>query len=112
MVPNVLAGQDDGSGTVSILEAFRSLVENGFRPERSVEFHWSSAEEAGLLGSQAVAQAYEKAGKRVVAMLQNDMTGYVGANGEVIGIVTDHVDPQVIRPVSIHLALTRDTFSS
>jgi leucyl aminopeptidase len=77
------------------LESFRSLVENGFKPERPVEFHWYSGEEAGLLGSQDVAKAYSKDGKRVVAMLQNDMTGYVGANGPVIGIVTDHVDENV-----------------
>jgi hypothetical protein len=28
-------------------------------------------------------------------MLQNDMTGYIGNNKEVIGIVTDHVDDKV-----------------
>lgn len=87
--------QDDGSGTVTILEAFRSLVHNGFKPERPVEFHWYSGEEAGLLGSQAVSNAYKEDGKHVVAMLQNDMTGYIGANGEVIGIVTDHVDEKL-----------------
>nr|AME15509.1 leucine aminopeptidase 2 [Actinomucor elegans] len=86
---------DDGSGTVTILEAFRSLVHNGFKPERPVEFHWYSGEEAGLLGSQAVSRAYEQEGKKVVAMLQNDMTGYVGAKGPVIGIVTDHVDEKL-----------------
>ncbi|KAG1211628.1 hypothetical protein G6F35_010466 [Rhizopus arrhizus] len=42
---------DDGSGTVTILEAFRSLVHNGFKPERPVEFHWYSGEEGGLLES-------------------------------------------------------------
>ncbi|ORX47975.1 Zn-dependent exopeptidase [Hesseltinella vesiculosa] len=83
---------DDGSGTVTILEAFRSLVENGFHPERPVEFHWYSAEEAGLLGSQDVASDYQSKGREVIAMLQNDMTGYIGSNGEVIGVVTDHVD--------------------
>jgi len=86
---------DDGSGTVTILEAFRSLVENGFKPERPVEFHWYSAEEAGLLGSQAIAKDYEANGVRVVAMLQEDMTGYIGSSGEVMGIVTDYVDPQL-----------------
>lgn len=80
---------------MTILEAFRSLVQNGFEPERPVEFHWYSGEEAGLLGSQAVSRAYETEGKKVVAMLQNDMTGYIGASGEVIGIVTDHVDEKV-----------------
>ncbi|KAI8966983.1 hypothetical protein BDF20DRAFT_830349 [Mycotypha africana] len=83
---------DDGSGTSTIVEAFRSLVQHGFKPERPVEFHWYSGEEAGLLGSQAVAATYKSQGRRVVAMLQNDMTGYIGNNGEVIGIVTDHVD--------------------
>lgn len=87
---------DDGSGTVTIFEAFRSLVHNGFKPERPVEFHWYSGEEAGLLGSQAVSRKYKEEGKRVVAMLQNDMTGYVGENKEVIGIVTDHVDEKVM----------------
>ncbi|KAL0089810.1 hypothetical protein J3Q64DRAFT_1730217 [Phycomyces blakesleeanus] len=86
---------DDGSGSTSIFEAFRSLSQNGFKPERPVEFHWYSAEEAGLLGSQDVSRAYEKDGKRVVGMLQTDMTGYIGANGEVIGIVTDHVDEKL-----------------
>ncbi|KAI9279107.1 hypothetical protein BY458DRAFT_488077 [Sporodiniella umbellata] len=83
---------DDGSGTVSILEAFRSLVQNGFKPERSVEFHWYSGEEGGLLGSQAISSKYQSQGKKVVGMLQNDMTGYIGRSKEVIGIVTDHVD--------------------
>ncbi|KAI8994727.1 hypothetical protein BDB01DRAFT_715246 [Pilobolus umbonatus] len=86
---------DDGSGTVTILESLRSLVKNGFKPERPVEFHWYSAEEAGLLGSQDVARAYKKEGRQVVAMLQNDMTGYIGAKGEVIGVVTDHVSPEL-----------------
>jgi leucyl aminopeptidase len=84
---------DDGSGTVTILEAFRVLVEGNFSPGRSVEFHWYSAEEGGLLGSQAIALEYEKQGRDVIAMLQNDMTGYVGKNAESFGIVVDFVDP-------------------
>ncbi|CAG8556130.1 14331_t:CDS:2 [Ambispora leptoticha] len=83
---------DDGSGTVTILEAFRVLVENGFKPVRPVEFHWYSAEEAGLLGSQAIAQDYAKEKKDVVAMLQNDMTGYVGNKPETFGVIVDYVD--------------------
>jgi len=82
---------DDGSGTVTILEVFRSLIEGKFEPQRSVEFHWYAAEEGGLLGSQDVAQAYRKLGKNVVGMLQTDMTGFDAKNG-VIGIVTDFTD--------------------
>lgn len=43
---------DGGSGTVIILEAFRALVQAGFRPEVPVEFHWYAAEEGGLVGNQ------------------------------------------------------------
>lgn len=40
-----------------------------------MEFHYYSAEEGGLLGSQGVAKSYEDSGKKVLAMLQMDMTG-------------------------------------
>ncbi|CAG8765670.1 9379_t:CDS:2, partial [Racocetra persica] len=84
---------DDGSGTVTILEAFRVLVEGQFKPSRPVEFHWYSAEEGGLLGSQAIASYYEELEFDVIAMLQNDMTGYVGKKyPESFGIVVDFVD--------------------
>ncbi|KAI9069856.1 peptidase [Trametes sanguinea] len=85
---------DDGSGTMSILEAYRALVASNFQPERTVEFHWYAAEEGGLLGSQAVAQAYEDRDVNVVATIQFDMTAWV-KNGtrEEVGIITDFVDP-------------------
>lgn len=49
----------------------------------------------GLLGSQAVAQAYATAGKQVRSMLQMDMTAWVKAGTEpVVGIITDFVSPE------------------
>ena len=93
---------DDGSGTVTILEALRVLLTSeriihGDAPN-TVEFHWYSAEEGGLLGSQAVFSAYEREGRDVRAMLQQDMTGYVhktlaAGEPESVGIITDYVDP-------------------
>lgn len=94
---------DDGSGTVTILEALRAitsseyyLANGGF--ENTLEFHWYSAEEGGLLGSQAIFSSYEKAGREVVAMLQQDMTGFVkrtlaAGKPESVGVITDYVDP-------------------
>lgn len=35
---------DDGSGSVTILEAYRALIAADFRPAKTVEFHWYSAE--------------------------------------------------------------------
>jgi leucyl aminopeptidase len=70
-------------------------VEAGFKPEAPVEFHWYSAEEGGLLGSQAVAQDYERRGVKVLAMSQFDMTAWVKqGTEEVIGVITDFVDPE------------------
>jgi hypothetical protein len=46
---------DDGSGTVAILEiaeAFKAAAENGEGPKRSIVFLHVTAEEKGLLGSQ------------------------------------------------------------
>lgn len=58
LVPFFAGADDDGSGTVTILEAYRALIASEFTPNRTVEFHWYSAEEGGLLGSQAVAKDY------------------------------------------------------
>jgi hypothetical protein len=41
------------------------------KAENTVEFHWYSAEEGGLLGSQAIFSAYEKQGRDVKAMYVN-----------------------------------------
>ncbi|KAI0346752.1 peptidase [Trametopsis cervina] len=87
---------DDGSGSVTILESYRALISSGFQPERPVEFHWYSAEEGGLLGSQAVAQAYEARGAHVYAMSQFDMTAWVKAGTrEEVGIITDFTNAEL-----------------
>jgi len=103
--PSLLAApgaDDDGSGTVTILEALRVLLKDSKivhgEQDNTVEFHWYSAEEGGLLGSQAVFSSYEKAGRDVKAMLQQDMTGYVqktldAGEPESVGVITDFVDP-------------------
>lgn len=62
---------DDCSGTVSILEAFRVLATRGFIPHNGpVEFHWYAAEEAGLFGSLAMAGYKKDIGAKVGAMLE------------------------------------------
>lgn len=85
---------DDGSGTTSSITALRALAANHFSPETPIEFHYFSAEEGGLLGSQAIAKAYEDQGVKVKAMLQMDMTAWVTkGTTESVGIIQDFVDP-------------------
>ncbi len=103
VLPSILAApgaDDDGSGTVTILEAFRVLLasEEVVKGEaaNTIEFHWYSAEEGGLLGSQAIFSKYEKDGRDVKAMLQQDMTGYIqktldAGEPESVGVITDYV---------------------
>jgi len=85
---------DDGSGTVTVLEVFRVFLASGYLPKRPVEFQWYAAEEAGLLGSQAIAQAYKASNRTVVGMLQLDMTGFPKEQRD-IGITTDFTDPDL-----------------
>ncbi|OCH88312.1 peptidase [Obba rivulosa] len=87
---------DDGSGSMSILESYRALLAADFRPQRTVEFHWYSAEEGGLLGSQAIARDYEARSVNVIAMSQYDMTAWVKrGTREEVGIITDFVNSEL-----------------
>ncbi|KAJ7149758.1 hypothetical protein C8R43DRAFT_951736 [Mycena crocata] len=68
---------DDGTGT----------------PTTPVEFHWYSGEEAGLLGSQAIATSYKAAGVQVKAFMELDMSGYFRPGStEVIALEADYID--------------------
>lgn len=103
-LPSILAApgaDDDGSGTVTILESLRALLQSEAisqgQAENTLEFHWYSAEEGGLLGSQAVYSQYKKDQRNVKAMLQQDMTGYVQGTldaglKESVGVIVDYVD--------------------
>jgi bacterial leucyl aminopeptidase len=61
---------DDGTGSVNLIEAFRKLTAAGFKPANPVEFHWYAGEEGGLLGSAAISKSYSQAGTTVKGMLQ------------------------------------------
>jgi leucyl aminopeptidase len=67
-------------------------MQSGWVPSYPVQFHFNSAEEGGLLGSQAIAAEYKRTGKKVLGFLQMDINGYVGEKGdgrrEVIGVVS------------------------
>ncbi|KAK0710174.1 hypothetical protein B0T26DRAFT_652514 [Lasiosphaeria miniovina] len=85
---------DDCSGSVSILEAFRVLAGAGYTPLGGpVEFHWYAAEEAGLLGSLDIA-AYKRAQNQPIgAMMEFDMTAFVARNTtESIAMVSTQAD--------------------
>lgn len=92
------AADDDGSGTVTLMETFTLLCQayqaGELQLTHPIEFHWYSAEEVGLRGSQAVAAAYKRAKRPVIALLHNDMTGYRGKS-DGVGIIADYVDKEL-----------------
>jgi len=92
---------DDASGTSTVLEVFRVIAQSGFKPLRTVEFHAYSGEEAGLLGSQAIASEYANLDIVVEAMMQLDMTMYGSNASQAIGVVTDYVSPELTQFVRL-----------
>jgi Peptidase family M28 len=73
---SVLNGaDDDGSGTVGVLEIAEQLAKDPARPKRSVLFVWHTAEEMGLLGAKWFTQHPTVPRDSIVAQLNVDMIG-------------------------------------
>ncbi|HET7471091.1 MAG TPA: M28 family peptidase, partial [Gemmatimonadales bacterium] len=66
---------DDGSGSVSVLEIARALSQSKQRPRRSILFVWHTAEELGLLGSDWFTRHPTVPRDSIVAQLNIDMIG-------------------------------------
>ncbi len=64
--------QDNGAGTVSVLEVARAMMTLGKAPRRSVRFALWGGEEQGLLGSYAYTQAHKSELSKCVAVLNTD----------------------------------------
>ena len=86
---NIFNGaDDDGSGTVAILEiaeAFKKAVEDGYRPRRSILFLNVTGEEKGLVGSKWYTDNPVFPLAQTVANLNIDMIGRVGEGMEDAG---------------------------
>lgn len=87
---------------MTLLETLRVLLLSSFQPLTPLEFHFYSAEEGGLLGSQAVASSYELSSIKVQAMLQQDMTAFVKPGTEErAGLVSDFTSPDLTKFISM-----------
>lgn len=81
---------DDASGIAVLTETLRVALASGWRPRRTVKFMGYAAEEVGLRGSNAIAQAYRASGANVVAVLQVDMTNYKSGPVRDMRLMTDY----------------------
>jgi hypothetical protein len=70
---------DDGSGTVALLEIAESLVNASAKPKRSILFIWHAGEEEGLWGSEYFTDHPTVPRDSIVTELNMDMIGRGGA---------------------------------
>ena len=68
---------DNGSGTVTLLEVAEAFAELPERPKRSIVFLWVSAEEVGLLGSDYYTQHPVFPLEKTISAINLDMVGRV-----------------------------------
>ena len=66
---------DDGTGTVSVLELAESLAAAKVKPQRSILFVWHTGEEAGLFGSAYYTDHPTVSRDSIVAQINIDMIG-------------------------------------
>lgn len=83
---------DDGSGTVTVLAAARTLLTSGMNFKRPIYFMWYAAEEMGLIGSTQVVSHFSKNNIPISAVLHLDMTGYVSHADPSIWLISDYVN--------------------
>lgn len=85
---NAPGADDNASGIATITEVIRILLENDYKPQKTVQFMAYAAEEIGLVGSDEIAEEYYSQGKNVLAYVQFDMTNYKGSTQD-IAIIQD-----------------------
>ncbi|HEU4878632.1 MAG TPA: M20/M25/M40 family metallo-hydrolase [Gemmatimonadaceae bacterium] len=93
---------DDGSGTVTVLEIAEALAAMPVKPKRSIIFVWHTAEEKGLLGSKWFTENPTVPRAQIVAQLNADMVGRGGA-GDIAGGGPDYLQLVGSRRVSTEL---------
>jgi hypothetical protein len=78
----VNGADDDGSGSMALLEIAEAMARSGSRPKRSVLFVWHTGEESGLQGSRWFTDNPTVPRDSIVAQLNTDMMGRGGPKDE------------------------------
>jgi Zn-dependent M28 family amino/carboxypeptidase len=81
--------EDNASGTAAVLAAAEAFVRSGVRTERSLIFVGFAAEEAGLIGSQALANAPPIPLGDIAAILNLDVLNLYGRTSDVSALGLD-----------------------
>jgi bacterial leucyl aminopeptidase len=92
---NKPGADDDGSGSSSLTEVTRVLLNSKQDFNRPIYLVWYAAEELGLYGSQYVVDDFKKKNIAVDAVLQMDMTGFRRNGSDKIWMIGDHVNQEL-----------------
>ena len=76
---------DDGSGSMAVLEVARAFAAQRVKPKRSVIFVWHTGEELGLFGAQHFTDHPTVPREQIVAQLNLDMVGRGRPGDELAG---------------------------
>ena len=78
----VNGADDDGSGSMALLEIAEALARSDARPKRSLLFVWHTGEESGLQGSRWFTDNPTVPRDSIVAQINTDMIGRGGPDSE------------------------------
>ena len=81
---------DDASGITVLNEVIRTIVDRGYKPDKTIQIMAYANEEIGILGSKEIAKKYKRKGMNVLGMLNFDMVGYKGNEDGVICFNSDN----------------------
>jgi Zn-dependent M28 family amino/carboxypeptidase len=80
---------DNASGTAAVLAAAEAFVRSGVKPARSIVFIAFTAEESGLLGSQAYAERPTLPLRDITAVLNMDVMNLFGRTTDIAALGVD-----------------------
>lgn len=101
---NIQGANDDGSGTVAVLEVARTLLFSGMHFKKPIYLIWYAGEEQELWGSQAVIADFQKHNVSISALMQLDQISYARNNDLTMYLASDknltpnkhiHTDPKL-----------------
>ncbi|MBP9680967.1 MAG: M20/M25/M40 family metallo-hydrolase [Bacteriovorax sp.] len=85
---------DNASGIATVTEVIRALVDNSYRPQKTLKFMAYAAEEVGLLGSKEISKSFKKKAVNVIGVMQLDMTNFKGSKEYDIVLMTDYTNDE------------------
>lgn len=83
---------DDGTGTVTVLETAQTILASQMHFKKPIYFIWYAAEEEGLVGSDYVVSTFKQQNIPVAAVLHFDLTGYAYKNDPAMWLIKDNVN--------------------